>query len=163
MVVYPLEMKISTLLFLLACSTAARSQQTTIVNQAPTLGGDTICQITVASYHCLSSSFLNVTVRKECGEYVAHWRKSYGKISLQKPSSGTISLSGKQFSELNKLAEKVSPAATHKENCNGTTYFKFKSEGFNKEQRLCDCGHNVWSELFTMIKNSKDAIVQHQL
>ena len=155
--------KILTVLLCLACATTAHSQRTTVIEKAAAQRSDTTCQFMVASYHCFSSSFLTVTIRKECSEYVADWRKSYGNSTLQRPDSGSVILTLEQLKTLNEFADRVTPAKLHKENCSGTTYFTFASNGLQKEKRLCDCALDVWGELLLLIDIDKQGTVQHQL
>lgn len=135
---------------------AATSQQEITSRKVAIQRDDTACQFKIASYHCFSSSFLTVTVRKEYGdEYVASWYRNYGKITLAKPDSGSVIVTQAQLTALNKFAEQVSPVKVHSENCTGTTYFKFTRDGFQKEQQLCDCSPDVCSQLLAIINGSK--------
>jgi hypothetical protein len=145
----------------LACGTAAQSQQATESGRA-VQRVDTIFQFNRVSYHCFSSLFLSITIRRECDAYVADWRKHYGKFTVLKPESGTVILAEGQLRTLTKFAQQLSPATVHNENCNGTTYFKFTSDSFHKEDRLCDCAPNVWRELFAIIGNSRQGSIQLQ-
>jgi len=148
------------LLVLTACSLNALSQQKVGKEQ---VGRDSAFHLEVSSYYCSSSWFLKLQVKKECNEYIADWRTSYGRLTLNKPDSARVILTQRQFAALIRFAQQPAAKANHKGYCRGTIVVEFRIESLQILHRLCECSAESLSDVYSITNNTRQGSVQHQL